>query len=76
MSDQTRRDDPQENEGEGSRSAARNYTEGVERTVGKHHYAKDAERAKRDVEANAEEYRRAEAEGLSRSAGEAPGDME
>jgi Fe2+ or Zn2+ uptake regulation protein len=65
-----------ENEGEGSRSADRHYREKVQETVRRGRVADDAERARRDVDADPEEYRRAEDEGRSRSAGEAPGDLE
>jgi hypothetical protein len=65
-----------ENEGEGSRSADRRYREGVARTVRQGRVAEDAERARKDVEANPEEFRRAEEEGRERSAGEAPGDLD
>ena len=67
---------PRSNEGEGSRSADRRYREGVQRTVRKGHVEEDAERARREVEANPGEHRDAEEEGKSRSAGEAPGDVE
>lgn len=63
------------NEGEGSRTAARRYDEGVEQTVRRGHVQQDAERAGREVEANPDEHRRAEEEGRRRSAGEAPGDV-
>jgi hypothetical protein len=65
-----------ENEGEGSRSADRRYREGVQRTVRQGHAEEDAERARRDVEADPEAFRRAEEEGKRHSAGEAPGDVE
>lgn len=65
-----------QNEGEGSRTADREYRQGVQETLRKGHVEEDAERARRDVEARPEEYRRAEEEGRSRSAGEAPGDLE
>jgi hypothetical protein len=64
------------NEGEGSRTAAENYEKGLRETLRKGHVEEDAERARRDVEANPEEFRRAEEEGKRRSAGEAPGDLE
>lgn len=64
------------NEGEGSRTAAREYEQGVKETVRKGHVEEDAARARRDLEASPEEYRRAEDEGKRRSAGEAPGDLE
>jgi Fur family iron response transcriptional regulator len=64
------------NEGEGSRSADRRYREGVEETVRRGQVEEDADRARRDVEARPDEYADAEREGRSRSAGEAPGDLE
>jgi hypothetical protein len=64
------------NEGEGSRTADQHYRGGVEETVKRGHVAEDAERARRDVEANPDEFRRAEEQGRERSAGEAPGDLE
>jgi hypothetical protein len=63
------------NEGEGSRSADRNYREGVERTLKRGKVEEDAERAARDVEASPDEYRDAEEEGKSRSAGDLPEDL-
>jgi hypothetical protein len=75
MADDPKKSDP-EIEGEGSRSADRHYREGVEKTVRRGHVDEDADRARRDVEADPEEYRRAEDEGKSRSRGEAPGDLE
>jgi hypothetical protein len=64
------------NEGEGSRTADREYREGVQRTVREGHVERDAEKARKDVEADPETYRRAEEEGRKPSAGEAPGDLE
>jgi hypothetical protein len=72
-----KKDAPREaNEGEGSRSADQRYREGVRQTVRRGRVDEDAERAKRDVEASPEEYRKAEQEGRRPSAGEAPGDLE
>lgn len=68
--------EPGANEGEGSRTADREYREGVQRTVRKGRVEEDAERARKDVEADPEAFRRAEEEGKRRSAGEAPGDLE
>ena len=65
-----------ENEGEGSRSADQAYREGVRKHLEKGHVEEEAEKARRDVEASPEEYRRAEKEGESRSAGEAEGDAD
>jgi hypothetical protein len=64
-----------ENEGEGSRSADQHYRAGVEETVKRGHVEEDAERARRDLEAQPDELRRAEEQGRARSAGEAPGDL-
>ncbi len=61
---------PGANEGEGSRAADRRYREGVESTILKGHVEEDAEKARRDVEANPETYSGAEEQGRSRSAGE------
>jgi hypothetical protein len=63
-------------EGEGSRSADRRYRQGVQETVRRGPVEDDAERARQDVDADPDEYRRAEDEGKRRSAGEAPGDVE
>ena len=65
-----------ENEGEGSRTADRRYREGIAEHLRKADVEEEAERAARDVDANPEEFRRAEEEGKKRSAGEAPGDLE
>jgi Fe2+ or Zn2+ uptake regulation protein len=73
MSDHER--ETSEVEGEGSRTADRHYREGVRETVRRGHVEEDAEKARRDVEASPDEYRRAEDEGKSRSAGEAPRDL-
>jgi hypothetical protein len=63
-----------ENEGEGSRSADRQYREELRKHIEKGHVEEEAEAAKKDVESSPEEFRRAEDEGKSHSAGEAPGD--
>jgi hypothetical protein len=76
MADPTKKQPEDENEGEGSRSAARHYDDAVERTVRQGHVQEDAERAARDVEKDPAAHRRAEEEGKRRSAGEAPGDLE
>jgi hypothetical protein len=65
-----------ENEGEGSRTADRRYREGIAEHLQKGEVEEEAERAAREVDANPEEFRRAEEEGKKRSAGEAPGDLE
>lgn len=65
-----------ENEGEGSRSADEQYRAGVQEHLRKGDVEREAQEAQREVEAKPEEYRHAEEEGKSRSAGEAPGDAE
>lgn len=65
-----------ENEGEGSRTAARRYNEGLQEHVKKADVQEEADRALSDVEKDPEAYRRAEEEGKRHSAGEAPGDLE
>lgn len=64
------------NEGEGNRTADRRYREGVEKTVRKGHFEEDANRARREVEEDPGQFRRAEEEARRRSAGDAPGDLE
>jgi len=64
------------NEGEGSRSGDERHRQGVERTIREGHFKEDAERARRDVEDQPEEYRRAEEEGRRHSAGDVQGDAE
>ncbi len=63
-----------ENEGEGSRTADQQYRKDLQRHLDKGHVEQEAEKAREDVEASPEEYRKAEEEGKRRSAGEAPGD--
>jgi hypothetical protein len=65
-----------QNEGEGSRSADRRYREGVEKTVRKGNFEEEANRARKEVELDPGQFRRAEEEARRRSAGEAPGDVE
>jgi hypothetical protein len=65
-----------ENEGEGSRSADREYREGVRKHLEKGHVQDEAEKASEDVDSSPEEYRKAEEAGKSHSAGEAPGDTD
>ncbi len=65
-----------ENEGEGSRSADQQYRKDLREHLEKGHVQEEAEEAREDVEANPEEYRKAEEEGRRHSAGEAPGDAE
>ncbi len=64
------------NEGEGSRSADQQYRAGVKEHLEKGHVEDEAEKARKDVESSPEEYRKAEEEAKSHSAGEAPGDAE
>jgi hypothetical protein len=64
------------NEGEGSRTADRNYRKGIEEHLRRADVQEEAERAARDVEKSPEEYRRAEEEGKARSAGDLPEDLE
>ena len=59
-------------EGEGSRSADRQYREGVKRFLNEQDPAQLGEEAERDVGEHPEEYRAAEEAGRSRSAGEDP----
>ncbi len=63
-----------ENEGEGSRSADREYREGIREHLEKGHVQDEAEKARKDVESSPDEYRKAEEEGKSHSAGELEGD--
>jgi hypothetical protein len=60
------------NEGEGSRTADKQYRDGVKRFLNEQDPAQLAEEAARDVEASPGEYRAAEEAGRSRSAGEDP----
>lgn len=66
----------QQNEGEGNRTADRSYRAGVQEHLRQGNVEEEAARAARDVDADPETHRRAEEEGKSRSAGEAPGDLE
>jgi hypothetical protein len=63
------------NEGEGSRTAARRYEEGVAKHVKKGNVEAEADAARRDVEASPEEFRRAEEEGRRPSAGDLKSDL-
>lgn len=78
MADQNEPKQPtgEQNEGEGSRTADRRYREGVQETLRKSDVEEAARRAEAEVEKDPGAYRRAEEEGRSRSAGEAPGDLE
>ena len=68
------RTDPSENEGEGSRSGAEQYSEGVQEHLRKADVEQEAEAARREVEQNPEEFRKAEEEGKSHSAGDLASD--
>jgi len=68
-------DDPR-NEGEGNRTAAREYERGVREHLRRANVEEEAERAARDLDEHPEELRRAEEEGKSRSAGELESDLE
>ncbi len=68
-------DDPR-NEGEGSRTAARDYRKGVEEHLRRGNVEEEAERAARDLDEHPEELRRAEEEGKRRSAGELESDLD
>jgi len=66
--------DAGENEGEGSRSGDAQYRAGVEDHLKHADVEEEAEEARRDVEQNPEEFRKAEEEGNRRSAGDLEGD--
>ncbi len=71
------RDEPRDdndNEGEGSKTADRRYREGVEKFVEREDTEKLAREAERDVEHDAERYKRAEEEGKRRIAEDDPED--
>jgi hypothetical protein len=63
------------NEGEGSRTADREYRKGVEEHLRRGNVEEEAERAARDLDEHPEELRRAEEEGRRRSAGDLPSDL-
>ena len=68
-------DDPR-NEGEGSRTAANEYDRGVQEHLRRGDVEAEAERAARDLDEHPEELRRAEEEGMKRTAGELESDLE
>ncbi len=68
--------DRPKNEGEGNRTADREYREGVEEHLKRGHVEEEAERAARDVDEHPDELRKAEEEGKKRSAGELPSDLD
>jgi hypothetical protein len=65
-----------ENEGEGSRSGDAQYRAGVEEHLRRSDVEQEAEAARRDVEQNPEEFRKAEEEAKRHSAGDLPSDAE
>jgi hypothetical protein len=65
-----------ENEGEGSRSAAKRYREGLEEHLRKGKTEQEAEQARRELEERPEELRRAEEEGKKPSRGDLPEDLD
>ena len=65
-----------ENEGEGSRTGDAKYRAGVQEHLRRGDVEREAEEARRDIEANPDEFRKAEEEGKRRSAGEIAGDAE
>ncbi len=64
------------NEGEGNRTADREYRKGVEEHLRRGKVEEEAERAARDLDEHPEELRRAEEEGKRRSAGDLESDLE
>ncbi len=64
------------NEGEGSRTADREYREGVQEHLRRGHVEEEAERAAHELDEHPDELRKAEEEGKRRSAGELPADLE
>jgi hypothetical protein len=63
------------NEGEGNRTADRNYRKGVEEHLRKGHVEEEAERAAKELDERPDELREAEEEGRRRSAGDLPSDL-
>jgi hypothetical protein len=64
------------NEGEGNRTADREYRKGVEEHLKRGEVEEEAERAARDLDEHPDELRKAEEEGKRRSAGDLPSDLE
>jgi hypothetical protein len=64
------------NEGEGSRTAAHEYEQGVKEHLRRGNVEEEAERAARDLDAHPDELRKAEEEGKRRSAGDLEADLE
>lgn len=65
-----------ENEGEGSRTAAEGYRKGLEEHLRRGKTVEEAERAREEVERSPEVYRRAEEAGKKPSRGDLPEDLE
>ncbi len=63
------------NEGEGNRTADREYRKGVEEHLRKGHVEEEAERAAKELDERPDELREAEEEGRRRSAGDLPSDL-
>jgi hypothetical protein len=65
-----------QNEGEGSRTADRNYRKGVEEHLRRGNVEEEAARAAKELDERPDELREAEEEGKRRSAGDLPSDLE
>jgi hypothetical protein len=65
-----------ENEGEGSRSAAERYRKGLEEHLRKGKTDDEAEQARRELDENPQELRKAEEAGKKPSRGDLPEDLE
>jgi hypothetical protein len=65
-----------QNEGEGSRTADRNYRKGVEEHLRRGNVEEEAARAATELDERPDELREAEEEGKRRSAGDLPSDLE
>ncbi len=63
------------NEGEGSRTADRNYREGLEEHLRRGNVGEEAERAAKDLVEHPDELRRAEEDAKKRSAGDLESDL-
>jgi hypothetical protein len=65
-----------QNEGEGNRTADREYRKGVEEHLRRANVEEEAERAAKELDERPDELREAEEEGKRRSAGDLPSDLE
>jgi hypothetical protein len=65
-----------ENEGEGSRTAAEGYRKGLEEHLRRGNAEREAEQARQDVERSPDEFRRAEEAGKKPSRGDLPEDLD